>query len=287
MQAMAIEIEDKIKRQNQRGMILAIDMGNTNIVIGCVDDEKIYFEERLSTNHLKTELEYAIDFKTILEIYHIEREEIKGAIISSVVPQLINVIKTAVEKIVGITPLIVGPGVKTGLNILMDQPRQLGSDLVVDAVAALHEYGTPAIVIDIGTATTISAVDDKENYVGGVILPGVRVSVDSLVSRTAQLPRISLEAPKRVIGKNTVECMQSGIIYGNASCIDGMIDRMSEELCQSTGKAKKEIKVIATGGLAGVIIPYCKNKIIQDSNLLLKGLKVIYDKNVDKEAAKC
>lgn len=284
---MAIEIEDKIKRQNQRGMILAIDMGNTNIVIGCVDDEKIYFEERISTNHLKTELEYAIDFKTILEIYHIEREEIKGAIISSVVPQLINVIKTAVEKIVGLTPLIVGPGVKTGLNILMDQPRQLGSDLVVDAVAALHEYGTPAIVIDIGTATTISVVDDKENYVGGVILPGVRVSVDSLVSRTAQLPRISLEAPKRVIGKNTVECMQSGIIYGNASCIDGMIDRMSEELCQSTGKDRKDIKVIATGGLASVIIPYCKNKIIQDANLLLKGLKVIYDKNVDKEAAKC
>jgi type III pantothenate kinase len=284
---MAIEIEDKIKRQNQRGMILAIDMGNTNIVIGCVDDEKIYFEERISTNHLKTELEYAIDFKTILEIYHIEREEIKGAIISSVVPQLINVIKTAVEKIVGLTPLIVGPGVKTGLNILMDQPRQLGSDLVVDAVAALHEYGTPAIVIDIGTATTISVVDDKENYVGGVILPGVRVSVDSLVSRTAQLPRISLEAPKRVIGKNTVECMQSGIIYGNASCIDGMIDRMSQELCQSTGKVRKDIKVIATGGLASVIIPYCKNKIIQDANLLLKGLKVIYDKNVDKEAAKC
>jgi type III pantothenate kinase len=239
---MAIEIEDKIKRQNQRGMILAIDMGNTNIVIGCVDDEKIYFEERLSTNHLKTELEYAIDFKTILEIYHIEREEIKGAIISSVVPQLINVIKTAVEKIVGITPLIVGPGVKTGLNILMDQPRQLGSDLVVDAVAALHEYGTPAIVIDIGTATTISAVDDKENYVGGVILPGVRVSVDSLVSRTAQLPRISLEAPKRVIGKNTVECMQSGIIYGNASCIDGMIDRMSEELCSPRERLKKTSK---------------------------------------------
>lgn len=268
------------KRKNKKGMILAIDMGNTNIVIGCVDDDKVYFEERLSTNLSKTELEYAIGFKTVLELNHIKSEDIQGAIISSVVPQLVNIIKEAVEKIIGITPLIVGPGVKTGLNIMMDQPAQVGSDLVVDAVAAISEYGVPAIVIDIGTATTISIVDHKKNYVGGAILPGVKVSLDSLVSRTAQLPRISMEAPKHVIGKNTIDCMKSGIIYGNASCIDGMIDRIKEE----TGYDKKsgqEAKVIATGGLAKVIVPNCRNKIILDNLLLLKGLKVIYDKNVD------
>lgn len=272
-----------MKRKNQRGMIFAIDMGNTNIVIGCVDDEKIYFEERLSTDYSKTELEYAIGFKTVLELYGIKEEDIKGAIISSVVPQLVNVIKGAVEKIIGITPLIVGPGVKSGLNLLMDQPKEVGSDRVVDAVAAINEYGAPVIIVDIGTATTICVVDDKKNYIGGVILPGVKISLESLVSRTAQLPRISMEAPKRVIGKNTIECMQSGIIYGNASCIDGMLDRVKEELISVGGASEQDIKIVATGGLAKVIIPYCKNEIILDNNLLLKGLKIIYDKNVERE----
>jgi len=216
-----------------------------------------------------------------LELYNIESEQIHGAIISSVVPQLVNVIKSAVEKIIGITPLIVGPGVKTGLNLLMDQPKQVGTDMVVDAVAAIHEYGAPVLIIDVGTATTISAVDDKKNYVGGAILPGIRVSVDSLVSRTAQLPRISLEAPKSVIGKNTIACMQSGAVYGNASCIDGMVDRIREELCKMTGAEQEQVKVIATGGLARVIVPYCHNEIILDDKLLLKGLKIIYDKNVE------
>lgn len=272
-----------MKRKNQRGMIFAIDMGNTNIVIGCVDDEKIYFEERLSTDYSKTELEYAIGFKTVLELYGIKEEDIKGAIISSVVPQLVNVIKGAVEKIIGITPLIVGPGVKSGLNLLMDQPKEVGSDRVVDAVAAINEYGAPVIIVDIGTATTICVVDDKKNYIGGVILPGVKISLESLVSRTAQLPRISMEAPKRVIGKNTIECMQSGIIYGNASCIDGMLDRVKDELISTGGASEQNIKIVATGGLAKVIIPYCKNEIILDNNLLLKGLKIIYDKNVERE----
>lgn len=272
-----------MKRKNQKGMILAIDMGNSNIVIGCVDDEKIYFEERLSTDYSKTELEYAIGFKTVLELYGIKEEDIKGAIISSVVPQLVNVIKGAVEKIIGITPLIVGPGVKSGLNLLMDQPKEVGSDRVVDAVAAINEYGAPVIIVDIGTATTICVVDDKKNYIGGVILPGVKISLESLVSRTAQLPRISMEAPKRVIGKNTIECMQSGIIYGNASTIDGMLDKVKEELISTTNVKEEDIKIVATGGLAKVIIPYCKNKIILDNNLLLKGLKIIYDKNVERE----
>lgn len=271
-------IEHK-NRSNRRGLVLAIDMGNTNIVIGCVDDERIYFEERLSTDLSKTELEYAVGFKTVLELYHIDSEEISGAIISSVVPQLVNIIKEAVEKIIGISPLIVGPGVKTGLNLLMDEPRQVGSDLVVDAVAAIHEYGAPVIVVDIGTATTISVVDEKKNYIGGVIMPGVKVSLDSLVSRTAQLQRISMEAPKKVIGKNTVDCMKSGIIYGNASCLDGMIERIKEAGFDT--ETAKQVKVVATGGLARVIVPVCKTDIILDNGLLLKGLKLIYDRNIE------
>lgn len=267
-------------RKNEKGMILAIDMGNTNIVIGCVDDNGVLFEERLSTDFSKTELEYAIGFKTVLELYNIDSHDIKGTIMSSVVPQLSNIIKSAVEKTIGISPLIVGPGIKTGLNILMDQPRQVGSDQIVDAVAALKVYGAPAIIIDMGTATTMSVVDENENYIGGVILPGIRVSVDSLVSRTAQLPRIALDAPKSVMGKNTIDCMKSGVVYGNASCIDGMIDRMIE----ANGFNKngtKAVTIVATGGLSEVIIPHCRHDIKVDPGLLLKGLSIIYDKNVE------
>lgn len=259
-------------------MILAIDMGNTNIVIGCVDEEKVLFEERLATDLSKTELEYVVIFKTVLELYGIEKEKVTGAIISSVVPQLVNIIKSAVYKLIKVEPMVVGPGVKTGLNILMDEPRRVGSDLIVDAVAAINNYGTPLIVIDMGTATTMSVIDRKGNYIGGVIMPGIRVSVDSLVSRTAQLQRISLDAPDKVIGKNTINCMKSGVVYGNASCIDGMIDRLADEM----GEALSDIKVIATGGLARVILPECRHNIIQDDELLLKGLKIIYDKNCDK-----
>ena len=259
-------------------MILAIDMGNTNIVIGCVDEEKVLFEERLATDLSKTELEYVVIFKTVLELYGIEKEKVTGAIISSVVPQLVNIIKSAVYKLIKVEPMVVGPGVKTGLNILMDEPRRVGSDLIVDAVAAINNYGTPLIVIDMGTATTMSGIDRKGNYIGGVIMPGIKVSVDSLVSRTAQLQRISLDAPDKVIGKNTINCMKSGVIYGNASCIDGMIDRLAEEM----GEGLSDIKVVATGGLARVILPQCRHNIIQDDELLLKGLKIIYDKNCDK-----
>ena len=264
--------DNNIHRANKRGMVLAIDMGNTNIVIGCIDDDKVYFEERLATDLKKTELEYVVLIKTVLELYGIDSSQISGAIISSVVPQLID-----------ITPMVVGPGVKTGLNIHMDEPRRVGSDLIVDAVAAIKEYGAPVMIIDMGTATTISIVDDKGSYAGGVILPGIRVSVDALASRTAQLPRISLEAPGHVIGKNTLDCMKSGVVYGNASCIDGMIDRMADEIgIQLASKENPHgIKVVATGGLSRVIVPECRHDIIVDHALLLKGLKIIYDKNVE------
>ncbi len=200
-------------------MILAVDIGNTNIVIGCIEQEKIHFVERVSTNISNTELEYVVSFKTLLDLYGIEVKSITGCIIASVVPPLNNVVKTAMEKLLRISPLLVGPGVKTGLNILMDNPGQVGSDLIVNAVAGLQYYGAPIILIDMGTATTISVVDEKKNYIGGMILPGVKVSLDSLVNRTSQLPKISLEAPKKVIGRNTIDCMKSGIVMGQAALL--------------------------------------------------------------------
>ena len=255
-------------------MILAVDIGNTNIVIGCIEQEKIYFVERVSTNISKTELEYVVEFKTLLDLYNINIRDIKGCIIASVVPPLNNIVKASMEKLLHISPLLVGPGVKTGLNILMDNPGQVGADLIVNAVAGLRYYGAPIIMIDMGTATTISVVDDKKNYIGGQILPGVKVSLESLVNRTSQLPRISLEAPKKVIGRNTIDCMKSGIVIAQAACIDGMLDRIWEELGYQT-------KVVATGGLAGSIVPYCKKEIIHDNELTLKGLYIIYSKNID------
>ena len=253
-------------------MILAIDIGNTNIVIGCCDDEEIYFVERLSTDPGKTELEYAISFKNVLELYHIDPKDIDGGIISSVVPPVTNIVRSSAEKVLGKSVKIVGPGVRTGLNILMDNPAQLGSDRVVNAVAAINEYPVPLIIIDMGTATTFCVIDQKKNYVGGAILPGVRVSLDALAARASQLSKISIEAPKKTIGKNTIDCMKSGIIHGNAACIDGMITRIEKELGEKA-------TVLATGGLSKKIVPYCEEKIIIDDELLLKGLRLIYNKN--------
>lgn len=253
-------------------MILAIDIGNTNIVVGCIDDQKTYFIERLSTVRTKTELEYAVDLKTVLDIYHIKGTDIEGCIISSVVPQITNTAKLAAEKILKKEVMVLGPGVKTGLNILMDHPAQLGADLVADAVAGLNEYPVPFIVIDMGTATTVSVVNSKKQYIGGMILPGVRVSLDALTAHASQLSGISIDAPKHVIGKNTVECMKSGVLYSSAAALDGIIDRVEEELGEKT-------TVIATGGLAKKIVSHCKKDIILDEDLLLKGLLVIYEKN--------
>lgn len=256
-------------------MLLAIDIGNTNIVIGCIKDKKTLFVERLSTDTTKTELEYAISFKNVLELYHIKSDELSGSIISSVVPPITNIIRSSVFKITGKKAIVIGPGVKTGLNILMDNPGQLGSDLVANAVAGIHEYPAPLIIIDMGTATTISVIDTNKNYIGGMILPGIRISSDTLTQRTSQLPKISLETPKRLIGTNTIDCMKSGMIYGNASCIDGMIKRINAELGEKA-------TVVATGGLAKTIIPHCEADIIFDDALLLKGLHYIYEKNRER-----
>ncbi len=253
-------------------MILAVDIGNSNIVLGCFEDEKILFIERLSTNQNSTALEYTILIKNILELNSLSHQAFDGAIISSVVPSLTHTLQDAVTRLTGKQVMIVGPGIKTGLKIMLDNPAQLGSDRVADAVAAIHDYPCPLIIIDMGTATTVSAVDRNRNFLGGMIIPGLRVSLESLTMRTSQLPKISLDPPKKVIGSNTIDCMRSGIIYSTASSIDGVIERIEEELGEPC-------TVISTGGLSKTIIPYCRHKIIIDDLLLLKGLMIIYNKN--------
>lgn len=202
-------------------MVLAIDIGNTNVVIGGFQENQILFVERVSTNQNATSLELAISIKTILEIYQIQTTEIEGCIISSVVPSINHAVRKAVEKIAHCPVLSGGAGVKTGLQIAIDNPAQLGSDRVADAVAALHEYQPPIVIIDMGTATTLSVIDGQRRHIGGMIAPGVGISMNALTEKTAQLPKISLDPPKRCIGSNTVECMKSGILYGAAGCIDG------------------------------------------------------------------
>ena len=253
-------------------MVLAIDMGNTNIVVGCIEKGKILFVERLCTDLSKTELEYAIGIKTVLELYDIKDNEIDGAIISSVVPPLTTILQTAVNKIIGKVPMVVGPGIKTGLNILMDNPKAMGADLIVDSVAGINEYGAPLIIIDMGTATTVSVIDKDKNYIGGMIYPGVNISLNALTENASQLQGIGLEAPKRIVGKNTIECMKSGVLYSSAAAIDGIIDRIEEAIGQP-------MTAIATGGLSKKIVPYCKREVILDDDLLLKGLLIIYRKN--------
>lgn len=253
-------------------MILALDMGNTNIVVGGIDNEKTYFVERITTDLVKTSLEYAVSIKNILEIHRADASEIQGAIISSVVPPLNATLSSAIKKILGFRPKVVGSGMKTGLNIHMDDPKSVGSDLIVGAVAALLEYPCPLIVIDMGTATTICAVDKGGSYIGGIIYPGLKISLETLASKTAQLPNISLDIPDRVIGKNTIQCMRSGIMYGSAGMLDGILDRMIGELGENAA-------IIATGGLSRFITPLCRHTIIYEEDLMLKGLLALYNKN--------
>lgn len=253
-------------------MILAVDIGNSNIVMGCFEDEKILFTERLSTNLQATTLEYTIMIKNILELNGFNDCSFQGGIISSVVPSVTLAVKAAMERLTDHRVMVVGPGIKTGLKILLDNPAQLGSDRVADAVAAINNYPVPLIIVDMGTATTISVIDHDKNFLGGMILPGLRASLDSLTNRTSQLPNISLVPPKKIIGSNTIDCMKSGVINGTASSIDGIIDRIEDELGE-------KCTVISTGGVSQTIIPFCKKDIILDDQLLLKGLMIIYNKN--------
>ncbi len=253
-------------------MILTVDIGNSNIVLGGVEGEDICFEARLRTDSTKTSDEYCIDLKMILEVYRVAAEEIEGAIIASVVPQVLNSMQTAIKKLTGKQSLVVGPGLKTGLNIKIENPSQTGADLVVGSVAALREHKAPLIVIDMGTATTMVVLDETGALIGGCICPGVKISMDALTGRTALLPGLQLDQPKRAIGRNTIDCMRSGIMMGNACMLDGMVERMEAELGQAC-------TVVATGGIARFIIPMCKTPIVYDKDLIVKGLAALYRDN--------
>jgi len=254
-------------------MIFAIDIGNTNITFGCIDDASVYFTERVSSDHNKTPFEYSIIFQNILDFQKITKEQIDGAIISSVVPSIGDTVAEAVTRVLGKAPLVVGPGVKTGLNIRIENPAQLGADLVVAAVGALDKYPCPMIIFDMGTATTVSVIDKNRDFLGGMIAPGIRAAAMAMSQSTAQLPDISLDIPKHVIGRNTVECMRGGLIFGNAAMMDGLIDRINDEL-------GARATVIATGGMARYIIPSCRHEVEYDNDLLLTGLYLIYKKNI-------
>lgn len=253
-------------------MILAVDVGNTHIVLGCIEDGKIRCIERIVTNPMSTSSEYAVQLRQVLEFEGIDYTNLEGAILSSVVPAVNEPMKTAILRLTGQDPLIVGSGIRTGLNIKIDDPSQAGADLVAASVGALEEYGAPLIVLDLGTATTAMVLDRDGAFRGGSIMAGVKLSINALTEHTSLLQQVSVEAPKKCIGTNTIDCLKSGAVFGHAAMIDGIIDRMEEELGYHA-------KVIATGGLARAIVEQCRHDITVDDDLLLKGLWALYKKN--------
>ena len=253
-------------------MLLAIDIGNTNLTLGVYDESILLFTARLSTDTRLTRDQYAVAIKDILTLHNTDYREIEDCIISSVVPTVATSVANAISLLCHIVPLELGPGLKTGLNIKIDNPAQLGADLVAGAVGAISEYTLPCIVIDMGTATTVSVINSEGQFLGGSIAAGVMLTLKALTENTSQLPSINLSAPPSVIGRNTVDCMRSGLILGTASMIDGLIERISEELDEIP-------TVVATGGLSKEIITHCKSEIIYNENLLLEGLREIYEKN--------
>lgn len=253
-------------------MLLAVDIGNTNITIGLFDEEILLFTARLSTNVNNTSDQYAIDIKSVLALHNCRCEDIEDAVICSVVPPVGKAVARAISMLCRTVPLELGPGVKTGLNIKIDNPAQLGADLVAGAVGALAEYTMPCIIIDMGTATTLSVLDGNGAFLGGVIAAGVNLTLQALTSTASLLPSISIESPQNAIGTNTAESMRSGLVYGTADMLDGMIARMEKELSSPA-------TVVATGGLSREIIQYCSHNIIYNENLLLDGLRLIYERN--------
>ena len=253
-------------------MILTIEIGNSTITLGGVEGNDIRFECRINTDRVKTSDTYCIDLKTLLEIYGVALEKIEGVIIASVVPQVLNSVRTAIRKLLGKEPLVVGPGLKTGLDIRLENPGQMGADLVAADVAALSEHKPPLIVIDMGTATTMTVLDPNGAHLGGCVCPGVKISLEALTGQTSLLPGIQLDSPKQALGRNTADAMRSGIMFGTASMLDGMIDRFRAE----TGW---DFTIVATGGLAKHIVPLCHNGIVYDRHLIIKGLAKLYRDN--------
>lgn len=255
-------------------MLLAIDMGNTNITIGAFSGDTKIFVSRLATDRARTGDQYAVELLNIFKLYGITPADFSGAIISSVVPELTGAIAEAAEKTAGFKPMLLGPGLKTGINILTDNPAQVGADLVAGAVAANALYKLPCLVVDLGTATKISVIDENGAFCGCTISSGVAISLEALAQRTSQLPNISLTAPNAVIGKNTVDSMQAGTVFGAAAMIDGLCDRIEQELGVTAGT------IVATGGLAREIVKTCRHDVIYNGELILEGLIIIYNKNI-------
>lgn len=253
-------------------MLFVLDMGNTNITLGAFRATELLFEARLATVRNRTEDEYAALLQQLLQLHQADVTAFSGAIICSVVPSLDNAISRAVERVIGCKPLFVGPGIRTGLNIRIDDPAQLGADLLVGAVAALARYGAPCVVWDLGTATTVSVIDQNRNFLGGAILPGVFTSYNALSDHTSLLPHIRLQAPQRVIGRNSIDCMQSGAVFGTACIVDGMTARIEQELGYP-------VTAVITGGLGREIAAHCTHSNAYDNGLLLEGLRLIWEKN--------
>jgi len=255
-------------------MLLAIDVGNSTISVGLFNHKKeLQFLASLDTDSRKTADQISVDLMNLFTLYQYDYRDVTGAILCSVVPPLNFMMEKALTRLLGRPPMVVGPGVKTGLNIRLPIQTQMGADIVADAVSALEKFQPPIITIDMGTATTISVITEGRNYEGGLLLPGVNVSLEALSRRAAQLPDISLQHPKALIGKTTEDCMRSGIVYGTASMLDGIIDRIRDQF------PGKELTVVATGGNAPVIVKYTRNKILYDKYLLMEGLWTIYQKN--------
>lgn len=253
-------------------MILTIDIGNTNMNLGLFDGDTLFMRARLVTERQKTEDQFAVEFTQLFSMHQIPPQQIDGCIISSVVPEITVAVSSAIQWLTKKKPMVLQPGIKTGLNILIDNPAQLGADLAAGAVGASANYPLPAFVIDLGTATKIYAIDKNRGFRGCMIAPGIAISLKALTDTSSLLPTISLEPPKKACGTNSVESMQSGVILGTAAMIDGLLDRFTEELGEPQS-------ILATGGLSSFIVPICRHEVQYDGNLILKGLKAIYEKN--------
>ncbi len=256
-------------------MILVMDVGNTNIVLGLYEKKQLLHHWRMTSNRNNTDDEYGTVIKAFLQDVGVKTQNIKAVIISSVVPPLILTLERMSKKYLNHTPVVVGPGIKTGLNIKIDNPRELGADRIVNAMAALDLYGPPLIIVDLGTATTFCMIDEKGQYIGGAISPGIGISTEALYSRAAKLTWIELLKPPSVIGKNTVQAMQSGVIFGAIGQVDGIVSRMKQE-------SSLKPKVIATGGLAELIASESKTIDIVNPDLTLHGLWLVYEKNCNE-----